>query len=209
MLKIDAIGLKEIRRTLDALAKGQATAQQRAVNYAARKARTEASRRIRAQINLPANYLNQNKRLYVSRWATRDKIEAVITARQRPTRLARYGGRQLTRSAPGALGDPLRGIGAGRAQHGVSVRVKTGGKLRRIRRAFLLPLRQGKMPGDKSLMGMFVRTGKSRKAIRHLYGPSVDQVFRRVRGELRPQILQDLEYEYSRQLRLLTARILK
>lgn len=209
MLKIDALGLKEIRRTLAALEKDQVTAQQRAVNYAARKARSEASRRIRAQVNLPVSYLNEPKRFYVSRWATRDKVEAVITARQRPTRLARYGGKQLTKKGPYAKGDPLRKIPAGRKQAGVSVRVKKGGQLRRMRRAFLVPLRRGKMPGDTSVMGIFIRTGKSKKSIRHLYGPSVDQVFARIRDELRPQILQDLAREYGRQLRLLTARTLR
>ena len=200
MIEIDAKGLQQLSRTLQALPEESAKASMRAINYAAKRARTLGGRKIREQVNLKAPYVNEQ--LKVSRFATLQKPEAVISARHRPVRLARYNARQLTRRGPYAKGDPLRKISAGRVQAGVSVKVKKGGQTRRMRKAFLVPLRRGKMPGDSSHMGIFIRTGKDRKAIRHLYGPSVNQVFRSVRDDINPSIRQDLAAEYGRQLDL-------
>jgi hypothetical protein len=205
MLVIDAKGLQRLSQALQALPGQSEQACMRAVNYAARKARTDGSKRIRQQVALKANYVNENLRL--DQLATPSRLSARISARHRPVRLARFSARQLVRSAPSARGDSLRGISAGRRQAGVSVRVKPGaGQVRRMRRAFLVPLRRGKMPGDATSFGVFIRTGPGRGDIKHLYGPSINQVFWSVREDLEPGIRRDLASEYARQMRLLTQR---
>lgn len=179
-------------RLLRGLARAVKKAQMRAVNRVASKTRTAASKAIRADVRLPASYVNEN--LKVSQKATINNAEAVITARKRPTRLARYGAKQLARAAKNAAGDPSRGIGAGRKQAGVSVGVKKGSGRRKKRDAFLMPLK------NSGKMGVFVRIGRGKKDIKHLYGPSVDQVFRAVRRDLKPEIPRNLAIEYERQL---------
>lgn len=206
MITVKGDGLQRLQRSLRAVAGESVTATMRAVNYAAKRARTEASRQIRDQINLPARYVNENLKIEFK--ATRARLRSVISARTRPTRLARYGAKQLTRKAKGpAKGDPLRGIASGRKQAGVSVSVKRGGSRRKMRKAFLVPLRRGRMPGETSNMGVFIRTGRGKKDIKHLYGPSVDQLFRRIREELAPSIRIDLASEYARQMDLLTGKL--
>ena len=167
-------------------------AQMRAVNRVASKTRTAASKAIRQQVKLPASYVNQN--LTVTKKATITQPEAVISGRKRPTRLARYGAKQMTRVARGAAGDMVRGIASGRKQAGVSVAVRKGGARKKMRKAFLIPL------NGSGEMGVFVRTGRGKKDIKHLYGPSVDQVFNSVRNDLKPEIRRNLVSEYQAQL---------
>jgi len=182
----------EAARLLRGLARAVKKAQMRAINRVASKTRTAASKAIREDVRLPASYVNEN--LKVSQKASINNPEAVITARKRPTRLARYGAKQLARAAKNASGDPSRGIGAGRKQAGVSVGVKKGSGRRKKRNAFLMPLK------NSGKMGVFVRIGRAKKDIKHLYGPSVDQVFREVRRDLKPEIPRNLAIEYERQL---------
>lgn len=167
-------------------------AQMRAINRTASKTRTAASKAIRNDVKLKASYVNEN--LKVTRKASITNPEAVITGRKRPTRLARYGAKQISRVAKQAAGDLSRGIASGRKQSGVSVAVKKGASRKKMRKAFMIPLK-----GSGS-MGVFVRTGTGKKDIKHLYGPSVDQVFRAVRTDLKPQIRRNLVTEYERQL---------
>jgi hypothetical protein len=196
--------------------KAEVTARFRAVNYAARRMRVEASKQIRQQVNLSAKYLNET--LTVSRTATRAQPEAIIKARARPTRLATYSAVQLLakpKYPERAKGDSLRGIPAGSKQGGVSVKVRKKGGRIKARRFFFVPLKSGKSGFQESgsggkVMGVFRRiapgkgwTGK----LEHLYGPSVDQLFKRISKskELIDRTKDDFEREYTRILRVNTA----
>ncbi len=185
---------KRVRGTVSAIKK----AEYRTVNAVASKNRTAGSKAIRNEIKLPAEYVN--KRLYVSKKATLNNAEAIITGRKRPTRLATYGAKQLLKAAGGAKGDSLRSIGSGKKQAGVSVRVRRSEGRKKYRKAFLLPLESG------NGMGMFIRFGSGKKDIRHMYGPSVDMVWRDVKEDLRPKIRRDLSTEFSRQLAYLLGK---
>lgn len=191
-LKINAGEIRQAKKRVDATVRAIEIARYRAVNRVASKNRTAASKNIRQQVRLPAAYVNQN--LTITQKATLRNPEAVISGRKRPTRLARYGAKQLTRSARGADGSALRGIPAGRKQAGVSVHVRRNEGRRKYPKAFLLPLR------TNGQVGMFIRYGSGEKDIKHMYGPSVDQVFRDVREQIRPRIRRDLATEYRRQL---------
>lgn len=191
-LTIDNRQFGQARKFVKGTLRAAEKAQFRAVNRVASKFRTAASKAVRGQVRLPASYVNDN--LKVRKKATQNNPEAVISGRKRPTRLARYGAKQLARSAKGAAGDQSRGISAGKKQAGVSVAVSRSSGRKKMRKAFLLPLR------GTGTMGVFVRTGPGDKDIKHLYGPSVDQVFRDVRTELKPQIGKELAKEYQAQL---------
>ncbi|MFW6021783.1 MAG: phage tail protein [Guyparkeria sp.] len=193
MILIDDSVIRQADRQIRGVNRAIEDAQARAINQTARKARTSASKEIRAQVRLKAGYVNEH--LKVKRQATRSRPEAIIAGRDRPTRLARYGAKQLTRKAKtGGTGDRLRRIPAGRKQAGVSVGVKRGGKRSKMRGAFMLPLR------NSGVMGVFVRTGPGKKDIKHLYGPSVNQMLKSVFPKILPETADELSRQYERQL---------
>ena len=171
----------------------------RSVNKVIAQTRTESRRRILGQINFPTSYLDPSGgRFYVSRLATRAKPEAAITAKRRPTSLARF-----------IVGTPTPN------KAGVTVSVGKG-KTETLRRAFVIKLRAGSAPIDtKSNLGLAVRL-KRGETLRNknsmikmanglylLYGPSVQQVFLDNSGEgvaqdVAPYALDKLEDEFDR-----------
>ncbi|WP_018875287.1 phage tail protein [Thioalkalivibrio sp. ALJ8] len=208
---IDTSNIGAARRFLRGVQRAAQNASYRAVNRTAQQTRTQASRRIRQEVRLPARYVNDN--LKVVKRARRDDPTAIIRGRRRPTRLARFGAKPITKRAAGARGDALRGIGAGRKAAGVSVNVgRTSGRSK-MPGAFLIPLSSvrtnvfgGQQRDRTGHMGVFVRTGSGRGAIRHLYGPSVDQLFNRLRRDLQAETTGLLSREYERQLGVLMRR---
>ena len=63
----------------------------------------------------------------------------------------------------------------------------------------LIPLQMGVDSGGNG-MGVFVREGKGRKAIRHLYGPSVNQLFSGVVVEIEEPLKQMLEDDLMKEV---------
>jgi len=167
----------------------------RAINTTASKVQTLAVRDITSQLALQSSYVRD---LFSIVKANSNKLEATVGARVRPMRLARFSARQITRAAKNAKGDASRGIPTGRAAAGVSVKVTKAGGTKRMRKAFLLPLRAGTVAGGNG-MGIFVRLPSGE--LKHLYGPSPDQVFRRWRIDQAPNISVMLAQAYASQLR--------
>jgi len=193
-MKITTANFEAVQGRLSRLPAAQARAGYRAVNKVAGKGRTEGSKRIRAEIKLTASYLNSAGRFELER-ANEQKPFARITARKRATRLATYGAKQLSRKAKNpkrSKGDSLRGIAPGRKAAGVSVRV--GSSRKKMRRSFLVPLKNG------NGLGVFVRTGVGKSAIKQLYGPSIHQVFRRIKTQLGNDLKPELAITYRKQL---------
>lgn len=196
----------------------------RAVNSVLGKVETQSRRDIAAQVNLPQSYIREQTHTTKAGPGT---ATAYIRMRIRPVRLARFDARIATAAAPRAKGDARRGIGAGRKAAGVSVKVSRRGGRKAMPGAFLLPLRAGAVGGGNG-MGIFVREGSRAAALaeemgfdvgdqrgprystrrrsgagrlRHLYGPSPDQLFRRWRTEAAPDIFRQLVKAYDSQLR--------
>lgn len=173
-----------------------------AINRIARDARAEIARRITAEVNLPASYVSPSKdRLFVGARADAGSLETKITARGRPTSLARF-------------------VTSGRVgRAGVGLQVQKG-KTTRMNRAFLLPLPAGSGAVDTARnMGLAIRlrrgeriTGKySAKQVAGnlylLYGPSVSQVFeansgKGVKRDIIPELEDDLRREFLRLLKV-------
>ncbi len=175
----------------------------KAINKITRDKRARAARLIRGQVNLPARYVSPgSKRLWVSEKATPSHLQGRITARGRPTSLARF----------------IQG-NARPGKSGVVVEVQPG-KSRFMKRAFPIKLPQGSSGVDtKFNLGLAirlrpgetlqnkVRVRRVEKGLYLLYGPSVDQVFRSLDGtgvanDLVPEIERDLETEFLRLLDL-------
>lgn len=175
----------------------------RAINKVARDSRVGIARNIRSQVALPASYVAPGqKRLYVSKQAQGRSLEARITARGRPTSLARF---TKGTARPGKAG--------------VFVEVRPG-RAKYLKKAFLIKLPQGSALTDTRFnLGLAIRlrpgerienkTSARRvsKGLYLLYGPSVDQIFRAndgsgVANDSVPKIESNLSDEFLRLLDL-------
>lgn len=173
----------------------------RALNRTADRSRTRFARAARDQVAFPASYVSpSSKRLWVKTRARKGAFNTVIEGRGSPTSLARFS-RQTVMT------------GGARHKGGkVNVTVKPG-QTKSISRAFLIRLRNNNV-------GLAVRTNGEApsgaykpKAIGKnlwlLYGPSVDQALSAASGgngiyeEMTPEVLDELEAEFNRQLEVL------
>lgn len=195
-IDVQTAGLEKFAERLDKFPAATQRAATLTINAAARKARTMADREIRKQVSLSKAYLKGT--LWIKRHATEQNLKAVITARERPTSLVRYGAKQVYRT--GKRKAKVRG--------GISVQVKKGGRRRKIPQAFFISLKQGKVQGGN--LGIAVRSteGLNLKRVKAspesagvhtLYGPSVDQVFNDVRKAIAPDVTAYLTQEFNRQ----------
>lgn len=137
-----------------------------AINAAADRARTQAVRDIRSELNFPARYLTD--RLSVRERAKGSSLQAVISGRDRPTSLARFSSSQ--------------NIAASRKKG--YVQVKVGNSTKRITGGFLIKLRNANIglavrlkPGE-TVKGKRLAAKQMAPNLYLLYGPSIDQAFR-------------------------------
>ena len=194
-MKVEVTALKELAAFMEAAPEITPKAASLAMNtIIPRKGMKRYKDAMRGQIAFPAGYLDDVEKFGVSRLSTPSSLEAHITARQRPTSLARF----LTSGAVD--------------QEGLAVRVKKG-RTTTMKRAFLVRLRAGTMmTGENYNLGVAVRKpggltrGKKSgpmvqlaKDVFLLYGPSVDQVFRTVSVTETPEVLNEIESEFYRQ----------
>lgn len=196
-------GLKELN-SIDDLPKDIVNSARIAVNEATVRGRTMMALDVLKQVNLPSDYVApRNKRLYVSEKATNSTLEGVITARSRPTSLARFA----KENTPG------------RPSGGIRVEVQRG-VTRTLPGAFLIRLRSGSTLTDtKNNMGLAVRTRDGRPPPGYkparlgdnlwlLYGPSVQQVVFSETNQggsatdLAPDIIEIMSNEFFRQMDL-------
>lgn len=160
-----------------------------------RSGMTRYRKAIAGQVAFPPGYLDDPEKFGVTRSASASRLESVITARARPTSLARF-------STSGAVG-----------QEGLAVKVKAGRTVR-LKRAFLVRLKAGSiLDGENFNLGLAVRVPggqfhnkKDQSRMVHLakdvfllYGPSIDQVFRAVSQTETPMVLDEIETEFYRQ----------
>jgi hypothetical protein len=154
---------------------------------------------MRKEVNFPRGYLEDRDRFGQTKQATNADLSATVTARFRPTSLARF--------SP----DSIQGA---RRTGGVNVKVNATGGGKFIKKAFFVNLRRGDGSGPGANVGLAVRLqpGERLRGRRNgatgvkladdlylLYGPSVDQVFRQVSVQESPAVADDLQKEFLRQ----------
>lgn len=161
-----------------------------ALNETVDKTYDLARDRITADLNLSDEYLRRRMRV---EHATVGKPQATITAsgtRSDMTRLARFDAQMVI--TPRTTGGRSRnrgvlGVPQGSKQNGVSVTVRRGSE-KTLDSGFMLRLRQGSEQGDK--FGVFIREGKR---LKHLFGPSVYQLFAWQAPRLVGEVTDNLE----------------
>lgn len=204
MMRFTVKGLDRYREFLKSVPEAVADASHLAVSSATRFAYAAGSRAMRKEINFSQTYLGEKDRYAISQRAKKSNPEAIISARQRATSLARFANDRRT----------------GPTRKGLTVEVARGRK-RKLRQAFLIKLKAGpSFSEDNYNIGLAVRLKpgervknkremapymkKARKAsdanLYLLYGPSVDQVFRGVIPKIEPAISNYLESEFLRQM---------
>lgn len=198
--RITAVNLLDIDEFLSAQPAATRTAARIAINsVTARKAVPRMRKAMREEVNFPKGYLEDPDRFGQTKKATDADLTASITARFRPTSLARFS----SDSQEGA-----------RRTSGVRVKVNTSGGGKRIEGAFFVRLRRGGDTVDGFNTGLAIRlkpgqTIRGRKKgsqgiqlapdLYLLYGPSVDQVFRQVSVAESPAVGDELQREFIRQ----------
>lgn len=193
LVTIDTRELRALGKRLGNFGQTFERLQVQAINRVASRARTTAKREIVAQVNLKSSYVLD--RLSFSKGNGKNPV-AVIASTIRGVSLSNYPHRQLTKSTKRAKGDAMRGIAAGRKQAGIAVTVKPGSR-KKMLGAFLVPRRAGKVSGGNG-MGIFIRTGRGAEGIKHLYAPSVSQVFTGVIQRISPEVAADFQGELKR-----------
>jgi hypothetical protein len=153
------------------------------------------------QIAFPRGYLTGD-RIGVTKRATNASLEAVITGRKRATSLARFTSARTINQ-----------------KGGVSVRVSRG-RTTYLKQAWLVRLKKGaSLDEDNYNIGLAVRLRPGEKLnkktvhqswlvagqVALLYGPSVDQVFQEVAGDVVDPISEMVQDEFFRQFARLTS----
>lgn len=196
-MKVEVNALKGLSDFLDVAPETTRKAASLAMNTVIpRKGMKRYRDAMRSQIAFPPGYLDETDKFGVTRPATPSDLTSIISARQRPTSLARF--------ATGTVG-----------AEGATVRVKKG-RTTRLRKAFMVRLRAGTvLDNDNFNLGLAVRIPGGAAAIRNktdksrmvhlakdvflLYGPSVDQVFKGVSVTETPVVLSEIGTEFYRQ----------
>lgn len=203
--RIETRGLAELDRYLVLAPREARTSVRIALNQVAQRSGIRTLREaMEEEVAFPKGYLTDPKRFGVTQRATDAALEARITARSRPTSLARF-----------ASGNAL--IGGGKAGT-LTVRVNPN-RRRGLSKAFLVRLRAGEGPvtDDSFNLGLAVRlkpgeriSNKTRMVpfgggLYLLYGPSVDQVFRSVAVDKSDELADLVSAEFFRQFELRTS----
>lgn len=196
-VRVVATGLDDVAKFFEELPDIAEQAAVYAINDTAeRQGLTAIRREMRKEIDFPSGYLESPDRMRVSKRASKGSLEAIVSARDRPTSLARFAAGQTaqntrgrgvrvsiskgkTTNMPGAFVLNLRN-----GNRGVAVRLKPGAQLRNSSGARALSL------------------GKTNLYL--LYGPSVDQVFSGVVDQDKIQLDDILTNQFLRQFARLT-----
>lgn len=197
--QIIATGLDEFARFFESVPDLANEAAFFAVNDTSRDTVPLLKRTMRKQINFPSKYLNA-ERLSIRRKATRSRLEATISGRDRPTSLARF--------AEGATPENSR-------KAPIIVHVKPGkkkvlNKPSSKTKAFLVRLRNNniglavRLPKGETLSNSegaipLTRGKRPDENVYLLYGPSVDQVLQGVIPDSTDEITRMLQSNFLRQ----------
>ena len=196
--RIAVLDLDTIARELEEQPAIARKAAQIAVNDTTRGSMTPLRNRMKEQVAFPPGYLNED-RFAIRKLATEADLSATITARHRPTSLARFARGQSE--------------GTAKRRGGVKVRVNNGGA-KFLKGAFFVNLRRGRDTQDGFNLGLAIRLkpGETLRGRRKgasgvqladnlylLYGPSVDQVFSDVSNSETPEIADRLQRNFIRQ----------
>jgi hypothetical protein len=196
-VQVDEVAVKDAAALFEFVGGNSDEALRIAINKTTPKIKTLASKQIRTQVRLQASYVGE--RLTVTK-ATRKRITGAIGTPTRGLLLSRFSTDPLIAGEKvGWLKPPLIPSG------GIRVKIKpnaspTGAPGIGTNKPFYMVLNQG------ANVGIMVRTGKARKDVKTLYGPSLSQVFNTVRAEVLPAAGAELQAQLLDAMRYLLVK---
>jgi len=187
VITVSSGGIRGLEEAIKRFPQAAAEASKLAVNDTIDFARANIRKAIVDQIAVPPDAITP-ARFGVTRRATQNKLEAVLSASNQPLGLVRF-----------ARGEKVSG------KTGVQVQVKKGGEIRTLKNAFFLPT-----PGAPGSFALAVRApgglSNSRGAYRVkgtdiylLSGPSPNQLLANIAPKLLTTIQTRLNREFTRQ----------
>lgn len=185
MITIARTGLENLDAYVRRFGDGANKAASMTLNDTARWARTRLKAQMQADIRLTESAFT-GKRLYVAEFANPGHLQATVRGDKQGYSLSRF-----------SVDKPVR---LARAPF---LQIKRGGPSVQVKRGFFLPAPNG-------ALGLAVRTngpltkGKGRKISKNLYilfGPSPDQMMKRLVPELVPSVLRYADTEFTRQIK--------
>ena len=181
--------LKKFRQQLSALEKqAYQPAVVRTLNRTAESAKVASARYVAAQLG--SKQAGVKRRIETIR-ATPRRLWATLVAHGRPLQLIEFvvGSKKPTQQ----LGDK-RGL----------VKTKVFGRQKTYYKAFIAPRRTG-----DSNTTMYMRKGKERKPLKMMYGPGIEQVFRKPENDkiMQDKVRERLPIEFARNLEFYIQRL--
>lgn len=187
-----------------------------AINRTARLARSStkrlpgggASQRIRKQVNLPRPYVSGKDGKLKLRTANRNDLKASISAPSRGVLMTRFSTDSLIAASADedwlgrAPDEPPRGIRV-KVKPSGSATVFTGTKGKN------LPSMEGKpffIVGEKSRKLLIARRLAGSRKVHVFHGPSLSQVFNRVKDKMMPVVNERLQFEMLDAMRSILAK---
>lgn len=188
---ISSVNLSGVTKFFEQMPTIAAKAASLAINEVANKSGLALMRKdIESQIAFPNGYLNSADKLGVTKSASPTSLQAIITAKDRPTSLARFA---TSRNPEINRGNPIK------------VQVKRGKRVQ-LKKAFLVRLKNGNVglavrlrPGETLKNKMQAATVKLGPNVYLLYAPSVEQVFQNVAKARIPELSNQLSNQFFRQ----------
>lgn len=172
-----------------------------AINKTAPKVRTRSSERIRSQVRLSASYVNG--RLEVTK-ATRKSLAAAIRTPSRGLLLSRFStdplvaGEKVGWIRPPEV--PARGIRV-KVKPDASPKPVTGDRDTAGNKPFYMVLNGGQN------VGIVARLAGQRRKVKVFHGPSLSQVFDKVRADVLPEAQRELQVQMVDAIRYLTLKL--
>lgn len=193
-LEVAAKGIKNFQKYLKNQPAKAEKAAQLAVDSATRHAYTLGRREMQRQVNFKTQYLTSseggNPRYFIASRPRKGSLKGVIKGRVRSTSLHRFKTAASDRNG---------------------VKVNVSGSTRRLKRGFVMKLRnnnrgiavrlpKGEGLKNRKLVGKPIKGASNKKTNLYLlYGPSVQQVFTTVAPDIAPEVNQYLGDEFLRQ----------
>ena len=203
-MSIQVNGLTELQRQFSAEApKRMRVLSAQTLNRGAARGSTRLVRIVTDDLNLKPGYVREQISV---RKATPDRLQSRLVARKRPILLSNFDARQRTQPLRRRKGEKrVKGERARRSGAGISIRIKRNGPREILPGTFLFKSPKNgaliaavRVPAGGTANGRRKRVG--RFPVEALYGPSVDQVYRRARPQLASELQEFVRAELDRRI---------
>lgn len=195
-IKVDEAALKDAISLFEFVGGNTSDAIRVAINKAAPKVKTMASKRIREEVRLSVSYVNEKLKF---NGAKRGRLTGSISTPMRGLLLSKYStDSQVASDKIGWIKPPPV------PARGIRVKVKPNGDTKVMDGAFYMVLNKGKNDGGQ--LAIAIREGAARKPVKVFQSASLSQVFGNVRGDVLPAAGAEYQAQMIDAMRFLLAK---